>query len=344
MLLERVFLRFGSAETDEQLEQVLNKFLPPVLLKLSSTEERVRKKVMELLIHVNKRLKTRPQVQLPIDVLLKQYENPEITSFVTNFTIIYIKTGFPRLTIEKQTELVPLVLNSLANKPQSHVDSLLLLIVPLLGKVKIPTDPEMVKKLFGLNERPQLAKNLLDILLDILILPYGSIFGDKTTISTPAGMSEHSFKRLTTNQPIKPDQLEEIKYGIVKFLSYDIFTPETVFIHFVIAAADTRFAIANYADNELKKIINTLDWSNMKLTILLYNIFMGTMKMEQIKPELRKLPACTRIRLKILTYLCRCTNPNITNCISVVFDSLYGQNTNSRLKTLALNFTTNVIN
>ena len=45
VLLERVFLRIGSAETDEQLETTLSKFLTPVLLKLSSQTDGVRKKV-----------------------------------------------------------------------------------------------------------------------------------------------------------------------------------------------------------------------------------------------------------------------------------------------------------
>lgn len=44
-LVERVFLRIGAAETDEQLESFLSKFLAPVLLKLNSPEETVRKKV-----------------------------------------------------------------------------------------------------------------------------------------------------------------------------------------------------------------------------------------------------------------------------------------------------------
>lgn len=46
--LERVFLRLGHAETDEQLQNIISKFLPPVLLKLSSTQEGVRKKVSTL--------------------------------------------------------------------------------------------------------------------------------------------------------------------------------------------------------------------------------------------------------------------------------------------------------
>lgn len=47
--LERVFLRLGHAETDEQLQDIISKFLPPVLLKLSSVQEGVRKKVRGVL-------------------------------------------------------------------------------------------------------------------------------------------------------------------------------------------------------------------------------------------------------------------------------------------------------
>lgn len=48
--LERVFLRLGHAETDEQLQDIISKFLPPVLLKLSSVQEGVRKKVRWVLL------------------------------------------------------------------------------------------------------------------------------------------------------------------------------------------------------------------------------------------------------------------------------------------------------
>ncbi len=45
VLIERVFLKVGSADTDEQLETTLCKFLCPLLLKLASDKEEVRKKV-----------------------------------------------------------------------------------------------------------------------------------------------------------------------------------------------------------------------------------------------------------------------------------------------------------
>lgn len=37
---------------------------------------------MELLIHLNKRIRCRPEVQLPIDALLQQYQDARATSFV----------------------------------------------------------------------------------------------------------------------------------------------------------------------------------------------------------------------------------------------------------------------
>merc|ERR1719319_2122668 len=80
------------------MELLLHYFLPPVLLKLTSQQEGVRKKVMELLVHINKRIKNNNNIQLPVDALLLQYQDPVATSFVVNFTIIYIKMGFPRLS------------------------------------------------------------------------------------------------------------------------------------------------------------------------------------------------------------------------------------------------------
>ncbi|XP_065156025.1 proteasome adapter and scaffold protein ECM29-like [Atheta coriaria] len=352
VLLERVFLRVGTADTDEQFQNVLAKFLPPVLLKLASPHEGVRKKVMELLLHVNKRVKSRSQVQLPVEALLQQYQDPATTSFVINFTIIYLKLGFPRLTVDEQVALVPLLLNSLEGKPQTHQDSLLLLIIPLLGKVTVPTDPAKRSLLFGLNEKPQISKHLLVLLVDMLLLPYGAISPtsnpanktDAPALSIPPGMSEYSFKRVTTDYALKPEELEQIKLGIVKFLAYEIFPNEEVLLHLIVAASDTRFSVANLADNELKKIVGQLDWSLPSISMGLYMLFLGS-QTQNVKPNMKKLPASTRIRLKLLTYLCRVTGGGfvLPPAIQVIFDSLYGTNTNTRLKTLALNFTINMV-
>ncbi|KAG7212048.1 hypothetical protein KM043_012404 [Ampulex compressa] len=358
ILLERVFFRLGSAETDEQLQASVCKFLPPVLLKLSSSQEGVRKKVMELLVHINRRLKSRPQVQLPVEALLLQYQDPAASSFVINFTIIYIKLGYPRMEIEKQAELVPSVLNAIEGKPLSHQDSLLLIIMPVLGHINIPTDPEKRASFLGLQDKPYVTKQFLNFMLDVLLLPYGSVRQtenqqpgqaiDWSQFSVPPGLSDYAFKRVIGDNSPTAEELEVVKMGIVTFLFGGCFPDSDILIHLIVAVADTRFSVAFLADVILKKKVSTLDWSSAQLVAPLYTLFLGTDALAtqtEVKPEMKRLPASTRIRLKLLHYLCRVTNGGfiIPPCIQVVFDSLYGKNTSAKLKSLALQFTSIIV-
>lgn len=111
----------------------------------------------------------------------------------------------------------------------------------------------------------------------------------------------------------------------------------------------------------------------MQLAAPLYTLFLGTDALatqKEVKPEMKRFPASTRIRLKLLQYLCRVTKAGfiIPPCIQVykiqlkryansyimlynkiviffqvIFDSLYGKNTNAKLKSLALQFTSNIV-
>lgn len=120
-LLERVLFRLGTADSDAALEAAVCRFLAPVLLKITSPAEPVRCKVMEILTHLNKRLKSRPLVQLPVDALLDQYQQTD-SAFLHNFSIIYITMGFPRLAVERQTELAAKLLTCLEAKQEAHQD------------------------------------------------------------------------------------------------------------------------------------------------------------------------------------------------------------------------------
>lgn len=86
VLLDKVFFKILSSETDIDFEMNLETFLPKLLLKLGSAEDVVRKKIMEILVHVNKRVKSRPDVQLPFDQLIAIFNESAKTpnlSFVT---------------------------------------------------------------------------------------------------------------------------------------------------------------------------------------------------------------------------------------------------------------------
>ncbi|XP_042307801.1 proteasome adapter and scaffold protein ECM29 isoform X4 [Sceloporus undulatus] len=364
--LERVFLRLGHAETDEQLQNIISKFLPPVLLKLSSTQEGVRKKVMELLVHLNKRIKSRPKIQLPVETLLVQYQDPSAVSFVTNFTIIYVKMGYPRLPVEKQCELAPTLLTAMEGKPQPQQDSLMHLLIPTLFHMKYPVEPLKAASPFNLAEKPKTVQLLLDFMLDVLLMPYGYVLNEsqsRQSVPTgqgssssnssggsgipqpPPGMSFYAAKRVIGDSPWTPEQLEQCKLGIVKFIEAEQVPELEAVIHLVIASSDTRHSVATAADLELKSKQSLIDWNNPAIINKLYKVYLGDIPLKTkegavLKPELKRDPVSTRVKLKIVPHLLRSRQAAETfpANIQVVYDGLFGANTNAKLRTLSLQF------
>ncbi|CAH2075093.1 unnamed protein product, partial [Iphiclides podalirius] len=339
LLLDRVFLRLGNADTDEQLESCLNRFLPPVILKLSSPFEQVRTKVMELLVHVNKRVKCRADVQLPVETLLQLYRDPTANSFIINFTIIYITMGFPRLPRDKQLTLGPSLLEAIENRPQGHQDGILMLLMPLLGDIK--------EKDLNLKEKPKVSSLILKFSLDVLLLPYRALPNSgESEFQVPPGMSMKTYKRIVDKHQLNPNQLEEMKLSIVNFISKDIFNMNDILLTLIVAAADSRFSVANHANSPLIRVNSSVDWSQPSVVGPLYSLYLGTWGGLKVPPDDRKVPACTRLRLKLIQYLNKATGPAIMfpHCVQVVFSSLFDPNTNSRLRNMALMFLLNVIN
>ncbi|KGL72686.1 Proteasome-associated protein ECM29, partial [Tinamus guttatus] len=351
--LERVFLRLGHAETDEQLQNIISKFLPPVLLKLSSTQEGVRKKVMELLVHLNKRIKSRPKIQLPVETLLVQYQDPSAVSFVTNFTIIYVKMGYPRLPVEKQCELAPTLLTAMEGKPQPQQDSLMHLLIPTLFP-------------FNLAEKPKTVQLLLDFMLDVLLMPYGYVLNESQSRQNmpspqgsssssnmagpgipqpPPGMSFYAAKRVVGDSPWTPEQLEQCKLGIVKFIEAEQVPELEAVIHLVVASSDTRHSVATAADLELKSKQSLIDWNNPAIINKMFKVYLGDIPLKTKegtvpKPEMKRESVSTRVKLKIVPHLLRSRQAAETfpANIQVVYDGLFGANTNTKLRSLSLQF------
>ena len=115
VLLDKVFFKILASETDMDFEDNLRTFLPKLLIKLATSEEMVRKKIMEIFVHINKRIKSRPNVLLPLDELLNMFNDPAYAnlSFFANFSLIYIKLSFPRLANKDKASMVERLLSSL---------------------------------------------------------------------------------------------------------------------------------------------------------------------------------------------------------------------------------------
>ncbi|XP_052840253.1 LOW QUALITY PROTEIN: proteasome-associated protein ECM29 homolog [Drosophila gunungcola] len=330
-LLERVLLRLGNADSDEKLEATVVKFLTPVILKMNSPHNAVRTKVVEVLTHIKRRLSSRGQVQIPVEALLDQYAAEDSTTFLKNFAIIFIAMGFPRLPLEEQAGLASKVVGS-EDRLESYQDKLFALLLPILSDMKIPDDPAQRSKLLDLQDKPAISANFLSLLQDVLLLPYG-ITQDQ---DVPPGLSPYSFKRIIANN-WRAEELEKVKKGIVRFLCASVFSDVQIFVPLVVASADTRFSVATPAIAELSKLCTMLDFSSPAVTAPLYTLFAGN---QNKLTDRQTRPCCARVRQKLLQYLIKCRGKsiNVTKGLQVIFDGLFGTNTNQKCKVLALQF------
>uniref|UniRef100_A0A8K9UHC7 Ecm29 proteasome adaptor and scaffold n=1 Tax=Oncorhynchus mykiss TaxID=8022 RepID=A0A8K9UHC7_ONCMY len=323
--------------------------------------------VMELLVHLNKRIKSRPLIQLPVETLLVQYQDPAAASFVTNFTIIYIKMGYPRLEVGNQCELAPTLLTAMEGKPEPQQDSLMHLLIPSLYHMKYPKDSSNTSKMaspFILMEKPKTVQLLLEFMLDVLLMPYGFVLNEPPTRPAPSspqgssgaaaagqglpqpppGMSVYAAKRVIGEAQWSPEQLEQCKLGIVKFIEAEQVPEVETVIHLVVASSDTRHGVATAADLELKSKQSIIDWNNPLIVNRMYKVYLGDIPLKtkgaSLKRELKHEPVSTRVKMKILPHLLRsrlaaeCFPANI----QVVYDGLFGANTNNKLLSLTLQF------
>ena len=252
--------------------------------------------------------------------------------------------GYPRMETQEQAQLLPKLWTGLAGKPQQHRDSLMSIGLPAVSLVEVTTEAQQQPYLF-LRERNELTVYIEQFLLDMLLLPYGLPHPSTTqpgqTLNVPPGMSEAAFRRAAGETQWKPEQLEEMKLGIVKFVSSGVFGEQVTVPHLVIAAADTRFSIANAADSALKRIGGTVDWNDVSVTTSLFQLFLGNKtSKEPIRADQRRVPACTRLRLKLISYLIRSreASTQFPFCVQVTFEGLFGESSNAKLKIMALQF------
>lgn len=94
-------------------------------------------------------------------------------------------------------------------------------------------------------------------------------------------------------------------------------------------------------------LIRSVDWNDVSVTTVLFQLFLGNRNSkENIKPEHRRFPACTRLRLKLFTYLIRSreATTQFPACIQLTFEGLFGESSNAKLRGMALQFLHQMIN
>ncbi|CAF0878137.1 unnamed protein product [Rotaria sordida] len=383
--LNRYFIQLISCGDDYQFQELIKTFLPILIRSIELQTDDFRKKVVEVFIHINKRVKTRPEIQIPVQSLLEIFTTSiQCSPFASNFSIMYIKMGFMRLKPDHQVELVPLLFQSLTNRSISHQELLMGLIVYALQHIKIiPNMNENIIK-YGLTDQPIIRNLFLNFLLNVILLPYkfeetkprnttrttqqrsyiepSQAPIDEVLFSTmddaPSKevevfkqpypcMNEQLYNRIT--EAIQTDdlnQVEKLKVAILKFLNGNIYSENDIIFHFVLATADSRYSVVLAAEHDIKRLTVAVDWNSMQHVQSLFEFFLGTSKtIKQQNEELIRNPSNTRIRLKLYPYLLksRTASTIFPHAIQVLYESLFGNSTNIRIKYFSLQFAQNMI-
>ncbi len=317
--MDKVFFKILSSESDLDFETNLETFLPKLLLKLGTSEDLTRKKIMEILVHVNKRIRSRPDVRLPFNDLISIFNDSALNnlSFVTNFSLIYIKLAFPRLSSNEKAEQLGKVLKCIEGKSVAHQDSILSLIVGGLRYLELKPNDPVNKEKFGFSDSPKLRKQFLDYLFYFLLLPYATNKQPLANTASntaapatspvqeiPACLSEAIYKRFKTDVNLEDgDELERTKIGILKFLAMNIYECDELIFHFIVSTSDTRYAVVEMAELHVKRIAGGCDLNEAGIVSRFFQIFLGDNKAMPIKKASSDAdvvqPSNTRIRLKV---------------------------------------------
>lgn len=333
--LDRMLTRLALAD-DARLAPVLARVLPYAVTSLASPAPAVRKLVMEILSHINKRVKHRPEISLPMLELWKIYTEPTSSTMVRNFCILYIEMAFERLPTEEKGNIAPDLLINISNIPPQHQGIILRLVTKAIGECNTHKVDETIASKYRVITESSDGLLFADFCFHTLLYqapPQGS--------GCPAGLSVVQSERVTGKQPLKIDVLASRKLGILNVIEAMNFTPEIVYPLYLSASSDSQDAVSKKGDEFLKRKASTVNLEDPDLIKRLFTLFNGTVGAENIAAELKVSPAHASLRMRLMSVFCRSVAaanafPHTLQCI---FGCIYGSGTTSRLKQLGMEFT-----
>ncbi|KAI4187280.1 MAG: hypothetical protein L6R41_002916 [Letrouitia leprolyta] len=305
-LVGKVELRIALTDSDTKLESILNTYLPPLLLKLTSNHVSVRNKVISICQHINTRIRA-PQVKLPVSGLLKQYKENN-NPLIRHFDILYIQQGLDRLALQERLDLLPLVIKGIStdySESAKHAANIFNMLLKIIHSLTLPprgsADDNNLRRQLGLSERVEDAR-FVALWIGRLIL-FAPHLSDKRLPGL--SVDEYSFLQLydkrDTWQPGAAGgmNLVETKVVAVKFLASGAFTDTERFLPALFASSDPNSRLADVGDDILKRAIPAVSLEGDEILKQLFHVYLGTRGVEG------SLPARAPLQTKILSLLCK---------------------------------------
>ncbi|KAI8803171.1 proteasome stabiliser-domain-containing protein [Cladochytrium replicatum] len=327
-LLETVELKLGLAASEDKLQGLLKVFLVPVLKKLASPNEAVRQKVIGMCSHITQRLKG-SQVILPVEQLLELFTSSSNNALVAHFALVFIELGISKADAEIREKALPIMLLKLASRPVSQQKILLFLAFPIMAKLEDTYKLELEDGGWEL-----LASKIVDVML----------FTPVVAPAIPPGLSNDALQFITNGGKAEwaksGSELLNLKLGLVHFclnILPDSFRVERYLV-FIAASVDTNTQVQQAAEDASKKVHKPEFESEIFINAL-YSLYLGS-KSAVSNGAADRSQGSLNMKTKVLMNLSKSIRAanKFPQALQVVFDSLYGNGSNHKLRAQGMGF------
>ncbi|XP_058196346.1 uncharacterized protein LOC131312529 isoform X1 [Rhododendron vialii] len=334
-LLDRMLTRLALCD-DSRLQNLLSKLLPLSISSLSSPSPSVRNKVIEILSHVNKRVKHQPDIGLPLSELWKLYMETQSTLMVKNFCIVYIEMAFERSNLEEKETMAPILVANISKLPSQHQEIILRITVKVFGDChSTRISDEAAAKYRVMCGSPD-SEIFLEFCLHSVLYQLPSQSG-----GCPPGLSVSQSNRVRGKDQLKSDVLLIRKLGILNVVEAMELAPEVVYPLYTAACADGQEAVVKRGEELIKKKASGVNLDDANLISRLFVLFNGSAELERIAPESRVIPGNPALRVRLMSVFCRSITAanSFPSTLQCIFGCIYGSGTTSRLKQMGMEFT-----
>ncbi|EFW99889.1 proteasome component [Grosmannia clavigera kw1407] len=285
-LVDKVDFRIlNVANNEKKLQDLLSKFLVPLLLKGASEHASVRAKVAT----VAQRLKlfiAPPGIVLPVAALVQQFKITD-SAVVRHLDIVFIQHSIGRLSDKERREVIPIILKGIANV-NSSTPALFGILLQALPSLKIPprgsTEDAAFQEAMGLTD-PADAAYVADRFGDLFLLSrsHGALSNGRDSGYVDFFSFEQPDSWLCTGP-----NLAETRIRAVGFLVSGAFTDEQRYMASLYASGHKDSRVSTIGEELLKR--STVSLENKDIVAKLF-------KAHSLAPM--------SYRIRILNLLCK---------------------------------------
>ncbi|KAL2316898.1 hypothetical protein Fmac_030774 [Flemingia macrophylla] len=334
-MVDRMLTRLALCD-DSKLEPLLSKLLPFCISSLSTQSLPVRNKVLEILSHVNKRVKFLPHIGLPLSALWKLYSESGAVPIIRNFCIVYIEMAFQRANGKEKEDLAPDLLVNISKLPLQHQEIVLRIIVKVIGECHSGQIGDEVAAKYKKVNNSQDRELFIEFCLHTMLYQRVSQSG-----GVSPGLSVAQVNRVTGKLQLQSNEILPRKLGILNVIQSMELAPELVYPLYLAASVDCEELVIKRGEELLKKKASGANLDDLNLVNRLFFLFNGTVGVERVDPESRISPGSPALKAKLMSIFCRSITAanNFPSTLQCIFGCIYGNDTTSKLKQLGMEFT-----